>query len=151
MDAIVGLVGNVLVFVILVVVLVAFALRVGRSALLSLIVSLYIGYAVYAVFPFGELLGSSALANLATYGALVVVSYLVVRRLSSGAIGGFRIAPLIILCVLTGGFLMALGYTAFALDTVYDFPALLDSIFAPKEYFFWWFIAPLVGAFFLGR
>lgn len=151
MDAIIGLVGNVLVFAILVIVLVAFALRVGRSALLSLIVSLYIGYAVYVVFPFGEMVGASAIGNLVTYGVLVFVSYLVVRRLSSGGIGGFRIAPLIALCVLTGGFLMALGYTAFALDTLYDFPQLLDSIFAPKEYFFWWFIAPLVGAFFLGR
>jgi len=146
-----GLIGNVLVFVIIVAVLVVFAMRVGKAALLALILSLYIGYAVYSVFPFAELAGGTPVGNIVVYTVAVIVSYLLVRRIGSGGLGGIKMVPLIALCVLTGGFLMALGYTAFDIDTVYNFPKTLDLLFAPSQYFFWWFIAPLVGMFLIGR
>lgn len=146
-----GLIGNVLVFLLIVAALVVFAVRVGKAALLSLILSLYIGYALYIVFPFTDIAGATPVANVAVYGVLVLLSYLLVRKLGNSGIGGIKIAPLIILCILTGGFLMALGYTAFNIDTVYDFPKTLDLLFAPKEYFFWWFVAPLIALFAVGR
>lgn len=146
-----GLIGNVLVFLLIVAALVVFSLRVGKAALLALILSLYVGYALYSVFPFTALAGGTPVANVVVYAVLVFLSYLLVRKIGSSGIGGIKIVPLVILCALTGGFIMALGYTAFNIDTVYDFPKTLDLLFAPKEYFFWWFIVPLAGVFALSR
>jgi len=146
-----GLIGNVFVFLIIVAALVVFSMRVGKAALLSLILSLYVGYAVYSVFPFAELAGGTPVGNVVVYLVMVALSYLLVRRVGTSGAGGTRILPLIVLCALTGGFVMALGYAAFDIDTVYDFPKTLDLLFAPAQYFFWWFIAPLVGVFALGR
>ena len=146
-----AIVGNVFVFLLIAAALVVFALRVGKAALFSLILSLYVGYALYIVFPFTELAGGTPLGNVAVYGVLVVLSYLLVRRIGSSGIGGLKIVRLIILAALTAGFVMALGYTTFDIDTVYSFPKTLDLLFAPSQYFFWWFVAPLVGIFALGR
>ncbi|HYE23142.1 MAG TPA: hypothetical protein VEA92_01665 [Candidatus Paceibacterota bacterium] len=146
-----SLVGNIFVFLLIVAALVVFAMRVGKAALLSLILSLYIGYALYSVFPFTDIAGGTPVANVVVYGVFVILSYLLVRRISGGGMGSFKIVPLIILCALAGGFVMALGYTALNIDTVYDFPKTLDLLFAPKEYFFWWFMAPLAAAFFVSR
>ena len=146
-----GLVGNVFVFLLIVAALVVFSMRVGKAALLALILSLYIGYAVYSVFPFTALAGGTPIANVVIFLTMTVVAYLLVRRVGTSGAGGTRTVPLIILCALTGGFVMALGYTTFDIDTVYSFPKTLDLLFAPKEYFFWWFVAPLVGVFALGR
>jgi len=146
-----GLIGNVFIFLLIVAVLVVFAMRVGKAALLSLILSLYIGYAAYVVFPFTALAGGTPVGNVLVYGGLVLLSYLVVSRVGSRGVGRFKMLPLVIVALLTGGFLMALGYTTFDIDTVYNFPKTLDLVFAPAEYFFWWFIAPLIGIFTLGR
>ncbi len=146
-----GLIGNVFVFLLIVGALVVFSMRVGKAALLALILSLYIGYAVYSVFPFAELAGGTPIANVVIFLTMTVVAYLLVRRVGTSGAGGTRIVPLIILCALTGGFVMALGYTTFDIDTVYSFPKTLDLLFAPKEYFFWWFVAPLAAVFALGR
>lgn len=146
-----SLIGNVLVFLLIVAALVVFAMRVGKAALLSLILSLYVGYALYSVFPFADIAGGTPLANVAVYGVFVILSYLLVRRISGGGMGSIKLVPLVILCALAGGFVMALGYTAFNIDTVYDFPKTLDLLFAPKEYFFWWCVAPLASMFALGR
>ena len=146
-----GLIGNVLIFVVIVGALIVFSLRVGKAALLSLILSLYIGYAVYSVFPFSDLAGGTPLGNVSVYVVLTALAYLLVRKVGSNGIGRIQMVPLVILCLLTGGLVMALGYSTFEIDTIYDFPRTLDLLFAPKEYFFWWFIAPLVGAFAVGR
>ena len=146
-----GLIGNVFVFLLIVAALVMFAMRVGKGALLALILSLYVGYALYSVFPFTDIAGGTPLGNVAVYVVFVVLSYLLVRRIGNSGFGGIKIVPLIILSILTGGFVMALGYTAFNIDTVYDFPKTLDLLFAPAEYFFWWFVAPLAAIFAIGR
>ena len=146
-----GIIGNVFVFLLIAAALVVFAMRVGKAALFALILSLYAAYAIYSVFPFTDLAGGTPLGNVAVYGVLVVLSYLLVRRIGSSGIGGLKIVPLVILAALTAGFVMALGYTTFDIDTVYSFPKTLDLLFAPSQYFFWWFVAPLVGVFALGR
>lgn len=150
-----ALVGNVFAFLVLVGLLVAFALRSGRAALVSLVVSLYMGFALYSVFPFKEFatstLGSEPIANTVLYLALAFLSYLLVRRIGGGGSNTLGTLPLVVLCLLTAGFLMALGYGVLQIDQLYNLPQTLDLMFAPSEYFFWWFIAPIVGTFALAR
>ncbi len=150
-----ALIGNVLAFVIVVIALVAFAMREGRSAMVALVVSLYMGYALYSVFPFGDMLvgitGSQPITNIIVYVVLTFISYLLVRRIGGGGSSTIQMFPLVVLCLLTAGFVMALGYSVLDVDKLYNLPQTLDLLFAPKEYFFWWFIAPIVGTFVLAR
>jgi hypothetical protein len=153
-----ALVGNVFVFLVVTALLVVFAMRAGRQALISLIISLYTGYALYSVFPFtstfvkpGATDGTSALLTIGIYAALVFVSYLLVRRISSGHSASMHFIKLLILSILTGGFILALGYQLFDITHIYALPKTLNLLFEPKQYFFWWFIAPLAGIFFLAR
>ncbi|HQU07807.1 MAG: hypothetical protein B7X04_00995 [Parcubacteria group bacterium 21-54-25] len=133
-----------------------FARYVGRGQFVALLVSLYTGYALYVAFPFMHLLPSAPpvtvlIADLALYGAFVGATYVILRRvvvsdfLSVGTIG------LAILSLLAAAFLIALAYHVFPVRSVYAFTPAIDLLFAAKAYFFWWFVAPLLGLFFFGR
>jgi hypothetical protein len=61
------------------------------------------------------------------------------------------IIGLLILSLLATGFLIALAYHVFPVTSVYHFSSAIDMLFASKTYFWWWFIAPAVGLFFLAR
>lgn len=153
-----ALVGNVLALIILVVVLFLFGIKVGRARLTALILSVYLGFALYTVFPFtNALVGAGgtgtgkAIMGLIVYGVLSFGSYLVLRRIGTHGTGGLRPLPLLIVCLLSGALVLALCYRLFDLSALYNFPKTLDLLFAPAEYFFWWFLAPLVAIFFVNR
>ena len=129
-----------------------FARYVGRGQFVALLVSFYTGYTLYSVFPFASLLPSTPastalITDLALFGAFVAATYIILRRvvvsdfLSIGTIGLF------ILSLLAAGFLLALAYHVFPVRSVYSFTPAIDALFAPKGFFFWWFIAPLLGLF----
>lgn len=153
-----ALVGNVLALIILVVVLFLFGIKAGRARLTALILSIYLGFALYTVFPFTDaLVGAGgtgtgkAIMELIVYAVLSFGSYLVLRRIGTHGTGGLRALPLLIVCLLSGALVLALCYRLFDLSALYNFPKTLDLLFAPAEYFFWWFIAPLVAIFFVNR
>jgi hypothetical protein len=149
-------VSDFLIVLVLIGAFVLFARYVGRGPFVGLIVSFYTGYAIYAAFPYDSFLPSApAITALATrvglYLALVLLFYIIMRRvvvsdfLYIGSIG------LILLSLLSAGFLLALAYHVFPVAPVYRFTPALDMLFASKTYFFWWFIAPAVGLFFLAQ
>jgi hypothetical protein len=55
------------------------------------------------------------------------------------------IFPRIVLSFLSAAFLMALAYHVFHVTNIYTFPEPMNTLFAPDQYFFWWFAAPLIG------
>jgi len=128
----------------------------GRGRFIALILSLYVGYAFYIVFPFKSLTPTSAAivtlsADIILFAVFVFISYSVLSRIiitDSFLISTFGIAVLS-LCIT--GFLLAFAYHVFPVRSVYTFTHATDVIFAAKTYFFWWFIAPAVGLFFLVR
>ncbi|MBI3572095.1 hypothetical protein HY091_00985 [Candidatus Kaiserbacteria bacterium] len=133
-----------------------FAWYVGRGPFVALLLALYAAYAVYLVFPYAGLLPTAPaltalLARVALYGAFVVVVYLILRRVVVSDFLYVGLFGLIALSFLGATFLLALAYQAFPVSAVYHFTPAVDAIFAPKAYFFWWFIAPLLGLFFLAR
>ncbi len=149
-------VSDFLIVLILIGVFVLFARYVGRGPFVGVIVSFYTAYAIYATFPYDSYLPSApAITALATrvgiYLALVFFFYIIMRRvvvsdfLYIGSIG------LILLSFLTAGFLLALAYHIFPVAPVYHFTPALDMLFASKTYFFFWFIAPAIGLFFLAH
>ena len=153
-----GLFGNSLAFIILAGVLFLFALRAGRGAFLSLVVALYAGYGLYAAFPYTDealAFGSTPLLtfgiSVGLYLVAVLIPYLLLRRVAVSDFVSIGFVGLLILSVVTAGFLFALAHFVFDVGSVYSFSASIESLFAPAEYFFWWFIAPLVGLLFLAR
>ena len=145
-----------LIILIPIAVLFIFAWYVGRGPFVAILLAIYNAYALYITFPFMSLLPSAPpvtalLAHAGLYLALAFAFYIILRRvvvsdfLYVGNIG------LIILSFLATAFLLALAYHTFGITTVYHFTPAIDALFAPDQYFFWWFIAPAVGLFFLAR
>ena len=157
LSEIMAFVGNFLVLILLAVALFFFAVRAGRALLISLILALYVGFALFTVFPFKEmfLVGDSALARAVAGMVLFVVftvfPYILLRRVSTT--GSLSINPisLALLALATGGFVLALGYHVLDIASVIPLTPSLDALFAPEGYFFWWFLAPLAGIFITTR
>ncbi len=152
------LLSGVLALVVLTGVLLVFALRGGRSALISLILSMYAGYAIYAVFPFtDEILatgGTELIRTIFSVGIFVaatILPFILIKRLTSAGFGSLSFVPNLILSFLGAAFILALGYQLFAISSVYPLTDTLDTAFAPTKFFFWWFIAPLIGLFLFAR
>ncbi len=123
----------------------------------AVILSLYIGFAVYEVFPFKKdvmnMAGGTPAMNtiiaIILYAAAVAGSHFLLRRLGVGH-HLRRGLPMFVLGLLSILFLLALGYQVFAITKlVPTLPIILSQLFGPSQYFFWWFILPLVGLFFL--
>lgn len=140
----------------MVLVFILFSRYVGRGPFVGVMLSFYTAYALYVAFPYMDLLPSApAITAVATrtalYLGLAFVFYIILRRvvvsdfLYIGSIG------LIVLSFLATGFLLALAYHVFSITMVYQFTPAIDLLFAPKEYFFYWFLAPAIGLFFLAR
>ena len=55
------------------------------------------------------------------------------------------------LIFLVATFPLALAYHIFPVASVYNFTPAVDALFAPKAYFWWWFVGPSIGLFFLAR
>jgi lipopolysaccharide export LptBFGC system permease protein LptF len=115
----------------------------------AFVLSLYVGYALYGVFPFiNGILGNNTPAartiiSFIVYGIFVGLSFYIFRKI------GFSHRTrkpwhLIILTVLSVGFILAVGYHLFAIDRLITLPPTI-TVFFTDTYFFWWFIAPIVG------
>src|SRR3989338_4326963 len=128
-----GLFGNSLAFVILAGTLFLFALRVGRAAFLSLVIALYAGYGLYAAFPYLDealALGGTPLIKFAisvgSYLIAVLIPYLLLRRVAFSDFVSIGFVGLLILSLITTGFLFALAYFVFGVGSVYSFSASIE-------------------------
>jgi hypothetical protein len=150
--------GNFLVLIILTFVLFFFAMHQGRSGLITVNLSMYAGYALYVVFPYREsiiAIGSTAMVqaflSILLFIFATIPPFVIILRLTAPSFGSLSIIQNLLLSVLAASFLMALAYHVFDISHVFTLPDPLNQIFAPKGYFFYWFIAPLVGLWFLAR
>jgi len=149
---------NFLVLIILSIALFVFAYRYGKGALLSLIASFYVGFAVYTVFPYKEAVAGAAggaagttVASIVIFLAFSFFAYYIIRKFSDGVFILFGNAGVFVLALLASGFLIALSYHTFAIQDLYRYTPAIETYFTPAKYFFWWFIAPLLGLIGLAR
>lgn len=132
-----------------------FAWYMGRGPFIALLLSFYCSYAVYNVFPFIDYLPSAPaftafIARVALYGAVSIIFYLILRRVAVSDFLFISIFGLIPLSLLGGAFLLAVAYHSFAITEAYQLTPAITSLFS-GDLFFWWFISPAVGLFFLAR
>jgi len=133
-----------------------FAWYVGRATLVSVLLAFYAAYALYIVFPYAEYLPTAPaltalLAQVGLYVGLVLLFYIILRRVVVSDFLYVGIFGTIVLSLLGATFLIALAYHVFPVAEVYRFTPAIDLLFAAKQYFFWWFAAPAIGLFFLAR
>lgn len=131
----------------------------GMNVLASLIFSLYGAYALYIFFPYSETIlswGSTSLTtltiSLGLFAFFTAIFYFTLRRVVSAdyILGGRHLAVGILSFFITT-FIVVLAYHVFPVRDVYTFTPAIDSLFASKQFFFWWFVAPLVGLFIFTR
>jgi hypothetical protein len=146
-----GIVSNFLVLVVLTIGFILISYR-SRGGIISLLVSFYIGYGVFLVFPYTQDIVNTAgspimkaVISLVIFAIACIVPFLFIERLVSGGIGVLSVFPRFGLSFLAATFLMALAYHVFQVNNIYTFPEPINTLFAPDAYFFWWFIAPLLG------
>jgi hypothetical protein len=150
-----ALVGNFVALLVLTVLMIVVSYR-SRGGIISLILAMYVGYAIYSVFPFtnqilafgGTLIIKAALSIL-LFAVATFFPYHFIERLTGGGFGILSFVPRFALSFLAATFVLAIAYHVFDINHLYSFPQPLNELFAPNKYFFWWFIAPLVGLFFL--
>ena len=133
-----------------------FAWYVGRGPLVALLFSFYAAYAPFNIFPYMSLLPSAPpltafLAHIGLYAAFVLIFYLILRRAVVSDFLYIGIFGIIILSFLGATFLIAVASHLFSVTSFYQFTPVVSSLFAPSQYFFWWFVAPVVGLFIFAR
>ncbi len=151
-----GMASDFLIVLVLLAVFFVFAWYVGRGSFVGVLLAFYAAYAVYEVFPYMSYLpsapaSSSVLAHIALYIAFVLAFYFILRRVVVSDFLYIAVFGLAVLALLASGFVLALAYHVFDVASIYNFSPTIDMLFAPKEYFFWWFSAPALGLFFLAR
>lgn len=145
-----------LIIIVLVAALFLYAWYIGRGQLVAILLAFYSAYAVYVTFPFMSYLptGPALTALLAQAGVYLGLSFLFFIILQRVVVSDFLyvgIFGIVALSFFGAAFLIALAYHTFPVAAVYQFTPAIDVLFAPKEYFFWWFVAPAIGLFFLAR
>jgi len=151
-----GFASDFLIVIILFAIFFLFAWYVGRGSFVALLLALYTAYALYVAFPYTSLLPTAPamttlLAHIGLYAAMILMFYIILHRVIVSDFLYIGIFGLIVLSFLGAAFLIAFAYHVFPVASVYQFTPAIDILFAPKEYFFLWFIAPAIGLFFLAR
>jgi hypothetical protein len=152
------LTSNFLVLIVLTFAVFMFAMRRGGAGIISLNLALYAGYAIYTVFPYRDSIigvGNTPIIQAVIAIVLFILAtagpFLVTMRLTAPSFGQLSFFQGSLLALAASGFLMALGYHVFDLSNIYTFSDPLNQLFAPSGYFFYWFVAPIVGLYFLAR
>ncbi|HUY05392.1 MAG TPA: hypothetical protein VMV62_01600 [Candidatus Paceibacterota bacterium] len=145
-----------LIIIILLSVFFLFAWYIGRGPFVAVLLAFYAAYALYAMFPYMSYLPTAPAltalgAHIGLYAGLTLVFYIILRRVVVSDFLYIGIFGLIALSFLGAAFLLALAYHVFSVSTVYTFTPAISVLFAPQQYFFWWFVAPAIGLFFLAR
>ena len=151
-----GVASDFLIVFILLSVFFLFAWYVGRGPFVAVLLAFYAAYALYLAFPYISYLPTAPattalLAHIGLYVALTFAFYIILRRVVVSDFLYIGIFGLMGLSFLAAAFLLAFAYHVFPVASIYHFTPAIDVLFAPKEFFFWWFIAPAVGLFFLAR
>ncbi len=151
-------VSNFLALIILLVIVYVFAMREGGAGVISLNISLYTGYAIYSVFPYRDAIiaiGATPLIQavlaIVIFLLLSIVPFMITMRLTAPSFGQLSFFQGILLSLGAAVFLMALAYHVFEISNIYTFSDPLNQLFAPEGFFFYWFIAPLLGLYFFAR
>jgi uncharacterized membrane protein YraQ (UPF0718 family) len=129
----------------------------GRQHLINLIVGLYFALLISLVFPYYDtLLGgepgpSNTLGTLVIFAAFTIISTILIGRLMPEEYREKKFESFFkkLLLALAGTVLvMVFSFHVLPLTELLHPSTPIQSLFAPREFFFWWLIAPLIILYF---
>lgn len=138
--------------------LLVYAVIRGQRRLISLILGLYVALLLSLEFPYytyffahidflsDTVIRLSLFAFFTAFGS-VFFERLTSRLLDESAIEG--IGKKVVLALLGTALILSYSYHILHITNFIDPGAKIALLFSPPQYFFWWFIAPLVGIFLL--
>lgn len=141
-----------LAFIVLAAIVAAFGIYFGRDRILPLLAGLYAAIPLYQLFPFGADLLQDPLLAVALYiilALLVMTAFSGLSSLFPSQSGG--LISLVILSALTAGMLIAISIQILPVENLYTFSTATKALFDSAITAYLWFIAPIVGIFFLSR
>tara|TARA_B100000745_G_scaffold241041_1_gene163487 strand:+ start:1008 stop:1541 length:534 start_codon:yes stop_codon:yes gene_type:complete len=153
-------INDFLLVIILVGLMLFFMFRSGRRGVVSLTMAVYAGFAIYTVFPFKETILASTvgspLVSLTLTGVMlvsfIVIPYIILSRVVvTDFLGRSGIIFLLMISFLLTAMLLASAYHILPIRDFYAFTPVLDALFAPAEFFFWWFVSPLFALFMFAK
>lgn len=153
-------VNDFLLIIILLGLMLFFMLRSGRRGVVSFTIAIYVGLVLYNLFPFRDTVLLAAQGQpLISIGLMLLMlvsftafPYIILNRVVvTDFLGRTGILFLLIISFLLSAMLLASAYHVLPIREFYAFTPALDIFFAPKEFFFWWFISPLVALFMFAK
>lgn len=155
-SGVVPIIMNFIALIVLTVVLFVFALRAGRPAFTSLILSFYIGFSLYVVFPWKAqfMIGdgmTKAVVAILLYVILSAIPFFVLRRVNTTGLKSIKPFPLLVLSGLSAGALLSVSYHFLNLAKILPATPPVAAYVVPEQYLFYWLMAPLIAFFVLIR
>ena len=132
----------------------AYAIVRGQRALISLIFGLYIGLLLSIEFPYYSKLtfAPESTVRMVLFALFAGFATYMFGRLLSRVIDSMAIEGLIkkiLLSFLATALVLSYCYHVLPLADLINPGVKISALFAEKDYFFWWLLAPLVGIFIL--
>ncbi|MBX2866866.1 hypothetical protein KTR10_02850 [Candidatus Kaiserbacteria bacterium] len=125
----------------------------GSRALVGLIMSLYIAFLVFTLFPYQSYI-ESAQSAITLFVVLLVISIYILGKVierdeDESAFENF--GKKVIFGLLASALIVAYSYHVVPVTEFITPGSFIHTLFEPAENFFWWMVAPLVGLAFFGR
>ena len=148
--------GNFVALIVLTLVLLAFALKAGRASFISLMLSFYVSFGLFMVFPWKAQLiqgegSTQAAAAILIFFALAIVPFMILRRINTLSLMRIHPVPLTLLCAVSAASLLALSYRFLHIAKILPATPPLETYILPEQFLFYWLIAPLVGFFIFAK
>lgn len=151
-DLFLGFGSDFFAFIVLIVVVIAFAFYFGRDRLTPLIAGIYSAILLYSNFPFASYFNGNVYISVGFFILLTFLGMIAFSGLASFmSSDGVGFLKVVALAVLTAGLLMAVAIHTLPIPTIYTFSAPTLALFTSSHAFFWWLVAPVAGVFLFGK
>lgn len=133
-----------------------YAMGKGRYALINLIFSLYFALLISLEFPYYNLITATSSNGIAITKIVIFIAFVIIGIvLHRKHIPGDDYEPAfqfffkkILLALSATILVMIFSFHALPVTEIITPGSPIQALFAPKEHFFWWLIAPLLVLFF---
>ncbi len=134
------------------------AMAKGKQTLINAIMALYLGLLLSLRFPYYESMiagvgpGAESMIRISVFVFFTIISFwlfarLMPREFDEKAFQGFGIKMLFAFAA--SALVISFSYNVLPITEFITPGSPIQTLFAPKEYFFWWLLTPIVILFWL--
>ena len=135
-----------------------FAVVYGKRRIMTFIMSLYLTYGLFIVFPYANKLTgfvseetfSPLTLGVSVFSVLFFVIYIILNDIICAEFtteGVRRWVEAGTLSAVATALIFAFSYHVLPIEEIYNFGDQIDVLFSSEQSFFWWLAVPLLGIF----